>query len=111
MPIDLEQLAQELPKIKERASAIAAEVVQSSFEGSSADERVVATVTGAGVLTAVRITELARRQVDNLTLGDLVVEAVRAAEAAARQEMRDRLAEVTIGGESLGKYVPDPRTG
>src|SRR5215469_13784942 len=99
MPADLERLTQELPKIKERASMIAAEVVQSSFEGSSAAEEVVATVTGSGVLTEVRITEQARRHVDNLTLGDLVVEAVRAAEAAARQEMRDRLADVTIGGE------------
>jgi DNA-binding protein YbaB len=96
----------EVPQIADKARRIAREIGAQSFEGSAAEGGVRATVTGLGVLTDVSIGELARRELDNLTLGDTVVEAIRAAEAAARQAMRDQMAELAIAGRSLADFLP-----
>jgi DNA-binding protein YbaB len=96
----------EAPRIADEARRIAREVSDRSFEGTASGGGVRATVNGLGVLTEVSIGELARRELDNLTLGDAVVEAIRAAGAAARQAMRDGMAGLTIAGRSLADFLP-----
>src|SRR5712691_8065147 len=97
----LADLADQVPKVAENVRRIAGEFGASPFEGASADGRITATVTGLGVLTDVRIGETARRELDNLSLGDAVAEAIRAAEAAARAALRDQMAGLLIGGRAL----------
>ncbi|NBE79806.1 YbaB/EbfC family nucleoid-associated protein [Micromonospora rubida] len=102
----LNRLTADLPAAQEQASQVAAQIAEATFEGTAADGRISATVTGLGVVTKVRIGELARRGMDNLTLGEAVTEAVRAGEAVGRKALRDRMAELAIGGRALSEYAP-----
>jgi DNA-binding protein YbaB len=82
------------------------EVVTAEYTGTAADGRVSATCNGFGVLTSITIHPLARRELDNLTLGDVVAEAVRNAEDAGRQAFREGLGAATFGGRSLTELLP-----
>jgi DNA-binding protein YbaB len=82
------------------------DVVTAEYTGSAADGAVEATYNGFGVLTGIRIHPTARRQLDNLTLGDAVVEAVRNAEDAGRRAFREGLGAATLGGRPLTDLVP-----
>ncbi|WP_238011438.1 YbaB/EbfC family nucleoid-associated protein [Dactylosporangium sp. AC04546] len=105
----LGRLSADLPAVQEEASRAAAEVAAETFEGTAADGRIVARVTGLGVVTEVTIGELARRGMDNLSLGDAVTEAVRAGEDAGRRALRERMAGLTIGGRPLSELAPFDR--
>jgi DNA-binding protein YbaB len=102
----LADLAGQVPKVTEDVRRIAREFGASPFEGSCADGRITATVTGLGVLSEVRIGETARRELDNLSLGDAVAEAIRAAEANSRAALRDQFAGLLIGRHSLADFLP-----
>jgi DNA-binding protein YbaB len=82
------------------------EVVIAEYTGSAADGRVEATCNGFGVLTRITIHPTARRELDNLTLGDAVAEAVRNAEDAGRRAFQEGLGATTLGGRSLTEFVP-----
>ena len=81
------------------------EVAQSEYTGSAAEGQVEARCNGFGVLTGITIHRGAR-DLDNLTLGDAVAEAVRNADAAGRQAFRGQLGATMFGGRSLADYLP-----
>lgn len=99
-------LADQVPRLTEDVRRIAREFGTTEFEGTSAGGRITAVVTGLGELTDVRIGETARRELDNLSLGDAVAEAIRAAEANARATLRDQMAGLVLGGRSLAEFLP-----
>jgi nucleoid-associated protein EbfC len=79
-----------------------------SYTGSAGDGYVTATVSGTRELQAIDIHLLARRRLDNVALGEAVVEAVRAAEAQAAQQQRAMLAGIEVGGRRVVDFVDDP---
>ena len=99
MPADLEEFQRNL-----RDSLY--EVVAAEYPGSAADGQIVATCNGFGVLTGITIHPAARRELDNLTLGDAVAEAVRNAEDAGRRAFREGLGASTFAGRPLTEFVP-----
>ncbi|MFI6232153.1 YbaB/EbfC family nucleoid-associated protein [Micromonospora sp. NPDC050784] len=78
------------------------------YQGAAGDGAVIATVGIGGQLLDVRITSQARRSVDNLTLGEHVRDAIRAAEAEAEQARNALLGSLTIGGRSVAEILADP---
>ena len=99
-------LADQAPRLTEEVRRIARRFGTTEFEGTSAEGRITAVVTGLGELTEVRIGETARRQLDNLSLGDAVAEAIRTAEATAKASLRDQMAGLVLGGRSLAEFLP-----
>jgi DNA-binding protein YbaB len=73
------------------------------------DSGLVTAVTDVlGNLREIRLHPTARRQFDNLTLGDQVRDAVNAARAQAREEHRRLLDTVDVFGVPLGTARTDP---
>lgn len=89
----------EVRKLEAEVRRIAREIGVQHFEGGAAG--VQASVTGLGVLVDLTISER-----DGPGLGDDVVEAVHAAEAAARQAMRDRIGVLPLGGRTVADFLP-----
>ena len=80
-------------------------VVDAEHTGSAADGQVEAVCNAFGVPTRITIHRGAR-ELDNLTLGEAVTEAVRNAEIAGRQAFRERLGAAAFGGRSLLDFAP-----
>jgi nucleoid-associated protein EbfC len=96
------------------AEAYARDAPTREYTGTAADGLVTATVSGAQELRSIDIHLLARRRLDNVTLGEAVVEAVLDAERQAAQAQRELLAGIEIGGSRVidfmdnpGSFVPD----
>jgi nucleoid-associated protein EbfC len=105
-PRDIGRALQELPQFQAALKAATADVNDEEFEGTAADGGVSALVSGLGSLREIRIGVMAKRELDNQTLGLAVVEAVRKAEAAARNGMTQRFAGVSLLGVSAADFLP-----
>ena len=95
-------------QLQEQLKADIEEIAREEFTGETLQGGVVARVSGRGHLIAVEIGTLAKRNTDNLTLGEAVVEAVRRAEAAAKSALVERTMSVMLG-QPLAGLIPRER--
>jgi DNA-binding protein YbaB len=75
------------------------------FSASVGDPEVTARVTGAGGLAGIDISILAKRSLDSVTLGEVIVEAVTRAEAAAAEAKVEFLSGLQVGGIDVGNLL------
>ncbi len=105
----LQERAAEAEHRLARISAIHAELADVTSTGRSADNLVVATVSGHGKLTSVEINGQAIRKGDADALGRSVVTAVNAAFEAVQASNRERMSEV-VDFSTYDKVLADLRT-
>ncbi len=106
LPTDLTRIPQMMAAFQASMEASAREFAELTFDGCADLGDVTATVTAYGAVTNIRIGILAKRQLDNYTLGDAVVEAVRAARASAQNAWAERLASITLFGMPANAFMP-----
>ncbi|MDH6466041.1 DNA-binding protein YbaB [Micromonospora sp. A200] len=105
---DLSALARQMTSAMTAAVEFAEGAAHRRHVVSSPDGEVTVEMSGARELLDIRIDPRARRTVDNLTLGELVTETIRAAGRQvdeARQELLDSL---RIGDHAVGDVLRDP---
>lgn len=100
---DLEGFMGGLPTFIEDVQAAVSTWREMTFSGEAGDGRVVAVVNAIGVLERIDIDVLARRRLDNVSLGEAIVAAVRAAEAAAEQGKSQMMDSITCGETTMGE--------
>ncbi|MGW1074966.1 YbaB/EbfC family nucleoid-associated protein [Streptomyces sp. NPDC002537] len=100
---NMQQLLQQAQKMQQDLAEAQEELARTPVEGTAGGGLVKATVTGAGELQALVIDPKAVDPEDTETLADLVVAAVRDANAAAQQLQQDKLGPLTAG---LGGGIP-----
>ncbi|MFC7218071.1 YbaB/EbfC family nucleoid-associated protein [Streptomyces polyrhachis] len=93
----MQQLLQQAQKMQQDLVAAQQELAQTPVEGSAGGGLVKATVTGAGELTALVIDPKAVDPQDTETLADLVLAAVRDANATAQQLAQEKLGPLAQG--------------
>lgn len=82
---------------------------EQSFTGESDDGRIRATVSSAGTVIEVFIHVLAKRQHDNLTLSDLILDAIMNARKALEQARAEVMSGARVFGMPIGSFLDDPR--
>nr|WP_206442654.1 YbaB/EbfC family nucleoid-associated protein [Streptomyces boncukensis] len=99
----MQQLLQQAQKMQQDLAAAQQELAQTPVEGSAGGGLVKATVTGAGELQGLVIDPKAVDPEDTETLADLVVAAVRDANAAAQELQQQKLGPLAqgLGGGGL----------
>ncbi|MEE1930203.1 YbaB/EbfC family nucleoid-associated protein [Streptomyces sp. TRM 70351] len=94
---DMQQLLQQAQKMQQDLAAAQQELAETPVEGSSGGGLVKATVSGAGELKGLVIDPKAVDPDDTETLADLVLAAVRDANAAAQQLQQAKLGPLAQG--------------
>ncbi|GAA4684188.1 hypothetical protein GCM10023347_43940 [Streptomyces chumphonensis] len=94
---DMQQLLQQAQKMQQDLAAAQQELAETPVEGSAGGGLVKATVTGAGELQGLVIDPKAVDPEDTETLADLVLAAVRDANAAAQQLQQEKLGPLAQG--------------
>lgn len=102
-----EGLTGAMEKFMRSLADLVEEVQGKTFDGFADDDRIRATVDSAGVLQEVDIHVLAKRQHDNLTLSELVLEAISQAQDRAREAQQSWSANITMFGLPL-EEATDP---
>ncbi|MET8088912.1 YbaB/EbfC family nucleoid-associated protein [Micromonospora sp. NPDC005220] len=110
-PDALSAIRRDIAAAMESAADFVERPASEHYQAAAGDGAVIATVGVGGQLLDVRITPQARRGVDNLTLGEHVRDAIRAAEAEAEQARTALLGSLTIGGRSVADILADPGAG
>src|SRR3954471_1436529 len=103
---NMQQLMKQAQKMQAQLEAAQQELAQSEVSGSAGGGLVSATVTGAGELMALTIDPKAVDPDDVETLADLVVAAVRDANANAAKLQEQKLGPVAGGAGVLGGGIP-----
>jgi DNA-binding protein YbaB len=103
-----ERLRGDLRRALEATADLIADLPEQRFTAESADGHVRAIVTGTQQLLELTFSPRAKRAADNHTLGDDVVEAVRAAEHAAANARAQVLDALTLDGRSIRELAEDP---
>jgi DNA-binding protein YbaB len=98
---NLEDLVGQARQLSEQARGMVADLSARTVEGHAADGRVTALSDVFGGLRSIDVHSLALRQLDNLTLGDAIVEAVQQAEGAAERMRKESLDQLRFGGRSI----------
>nr|WP_155071290.1 YbaB/EbfC family nucleoid-associated protein [Streptomyces taklimakanensis] len=93
----MQQLLQQAQKMQQDLAAAQQELADSEVEGSAGGGLVKATVNGAGELRGLVIDPKAVDPEDTETLADLVLAAVRDANAAAQQLQQQKLGPLAQG--------------
>ncbi|PNE33489.1 nucleoid-associated protein [Streptomyces eurocidicus] len=99
----MQQLLQQAQKMQQDLAAAQEELARTLVDGTAGGGLVKATVTGAGELQGLVIDPKAVDPEDTETLADLVVAAVRDANAAAQQLQQQKLGPLAQG---LGGGIP-----
>jgi DNA-binding YbaB/EbfC family protein len=101
---DMQQILQQAQKMQQDLARIQAELAAEKVDGSAGGGLVKATVTGGGELVALVIDPKAVDPEDTETLADLVLAAVRDANAASQRLQQERLGPLTqaLGGGAGG---------
>ncbi|MTE20136.1 YbaB/EbfC family nucleoid-associated protein [Streptomyces sp. TRM43335] len=94
---NMQQLLQQAQKMQQDLAAAQQELADSEVEGSAGGGLVKATVNGAGELRGLVIDPKAVDPEDTETLADLVLAAVRDANAAAQQLQQQKLGPLAQG--------------
>ncbi|MBT2383071.1 YbaB/EbfC family nucleoid-associated protein [Streptomyces sp. ISL-11] len=100
---NMQQLLQQAQKMQQDLAAAQEELARTPVDGTSGGGLVKATVTGAGELQNLVIDPKAVDPEDTETLADLIVAAVRDANAAAQQLQEQKLGPLAQG---LGGGIP-----
>ncbi|MBW1597869.1 YbaB/EbfC family nucleoid-associated protein [Streptomyces sp. JJ38] len=104
---DMQQLLQQAQKMQQDLAAAQQELAETSVEGSAGGGLVKATVTGSGELKALDIDPKAVDPEDTETLADLVLAAVRDANAEAQKLQQEKLGPLAQGlGGGGGGGIP-----
>lgn len=101
----LRRLRAEIANALKSAAELVERLPEQRFEAASADGMVMATVSGGGRLLGISVDPRARLDLDNVTLGEQVRDAVNAAEAEAAMALRRTLAEMSINGVGLDAFM------
>jgi DNA-binding protein YbaB len=101
----------DLGSVFERSRAVGETLRETEYRGTSADEDVVATVTGFGLLRKVHISTMAKRRLDSLTLAEHVVQAINRAMDAAEEGRTELLASIQVNGTSATQVLADIKRG
>ncbi|GAB2774653.1 YbaB/EbfC family nucleoid-associated protein [Streptomyces daliensis] len=94
---DMQQLLQQAQKMQQDLAAAQEELAETPVEGSAGGGLVKATVTGAGELKGLVIDPKAVDPEDTETLADLVLAAVRDANASAQALQQEKLGPLAQG--------------
>ncbi|GGQ80259.1 YbaB/EbfC family nucleoid-associated protein [Kitasatospora griseola] len=94
---NMQQLLKQAQKMQEELGRAQKELAETVVRGSAGGGLVEVTVTGAGELTSVTISPEAVDPEDTETLGDLVLAAVRDANAAAQKLQAERMGPLAQG--------------
>jgi DNA-binding protein YbaB len=110
----LSALRGELATILDRAREIGARLAEAEHEGCADDPRIRATVTGHGALRRLEIEEYAKRELDRVTMGEYVGQAINRAIEAAQEARAVELGALVLDGrpvtEIVDGYLRDPRS-
>lgn len=95
---DLQQMMQQVMAMQQQLATAQEELAEAEVTGAAGGGLVTATMTGAGEVTAVKISPEAVDLDDMETLEDLVVAAVHAAAEEQRQLAEEKLGPLAGGG-------------
>jgi DNA-binding YbaB/EbfC family protein len=102
----MQQLLKQAQKMQQDLAKAQQELAEARLTGSAGGGLVEATVTGSGELTALTISPQAVDPEDTETLADLVLAAVRDANAAAQKLQAERMGPLTQGMGGMGGGIP-----
>jgi DNA-binding protein YbaB len=100
----LRRLRAEIADALEKAADLVERAPEQEYQATSPDGMVTAAVTGGGRLLGIFIDPRARFDVDNITLGEQVRDAVNAAEADAAAALRRSLGGISVNGVALDSF-------
>ncbi|MDH6111579.1 DNA-binding YbaB/EbfC family protein [Kitasatospora sp. MAP12-15] len=103
---NMQQLLKQAQKMQEDLGRAQQELAEARVSGSAGGGLVEATVSGSGELLALTIAPAAVDPEDTETLADLVLAAVRDANAAASKLQAERMGPLTQGLGGLGGNIP-----
>ena len=103
---NMQQLLKQAQKMQEDLGRAQQELADARVSGSAGGGLVEATVSGSGELVALTIAPAAVDPEDTETLADLVLAAVRDANAAAQKLQAERMGPLTQGLGGLGGSIP-----
>ncbi|WP_329565519.1 YbaB/EbfC family nucleoid-associated protein [Kitasatospora sp. NBC_01266] len=103
---NMQQLLKQAQKMQQDLAKAQQELAETKLTGSAGGGLVEATVTGSGELVALTIAPAAVDPEDTETLADLVLAAVRDANAAAQKLQADRMGPLTQGLGGMGGGIP-----
>ncbi|MDH6119356.1 YbaB/EbfC family nucleoid-associated protein [Kitasatospora sp. GAS204B] len=103
---NMQQLLKQAQKMQQDLATAQQELAETKLTGSAGGGLVEATVTGSGELVALTIAPAAVDPDDTETLADLVLAAVRDANAAAQKLQADRMGPLTQGLGGMGGGIP-----
>jgi nucleoid-associated protein EbfC len=103
---DMQQILQQAQKMQQDLARIQAELAAEKVEGTAGGGLVKATVTGGSELVGLVIDPKAVDPEDTETLADLVLAAVRDANAAAQRLQQERLGPLTQALGGAGGGIP-----
>ncbi len=101
----LRRLRAEIADALEKAADLVETVPEQEYQATSPDEMVMVTVSGGGRLLGISIDPRARFDVDNVTLGEHVRDAVNAADAEAAAALRRSLGGMSVNGAALDAFL------
>jgi DNA-binding YbaB/EbfC family protein len=102
----MQQLLKQAQKMQQDLAKAQEELAQTRVSGTAGGGLVEATVTGSGELVALTIAPAAVDPQDTETLADLVLAAVRDANAAAQKLQAERMGPLTQGLGGMGGGIP-----
>ncbi|GEM_PF-6696479 len=102
----LEQAMSSAISAIEAAERQSADLALQHFDGTAADGLVSAVVSGSGEIVKIRILPQARRDMDNISLGEAVVEAVGSAMRQSDECRAQIVRDVTIMGRRAADVLP-----
>ncbi|MGF1432058.1 YbaB/EbfC family nucleoid-associated protein [Kitasatospora sp. LaBMicrA B282] len=103
---NMQQLLKQAQKMQQDLAKAQQELAEAKLTGSAGGGLVEATVTGSGELVALTIAPAAVDPEDTETLADLVLAAVRDANAAAQKLQAERMGPLTQGLGGMGGGIP-----
>ncbi|HEY6739428.1 MAG TPA: YbaB/EbfC family nucleoid-associated protein [Actinopolymorphaceae bacterium] len=104
---DVTALFNQLPEFLSRVQPRMDDWMTKQFQGEAADGEIVATVDPAGQLKSLEIGLLAKRRLDNLTLGEEITAAIRNAVKEANDHRWDMLEGLQVGDLNLRDLMRD----
>jgi DNA-binding protein YbaB len=100
----LRRLRAEVAEALGKAADLVERVPDEEYQASSPDGMVTATVSGGSRLLGISIDPRARFDIDNITLGEYVRDAVNAADAEAAAALRRSLGDISVNGVALTTF-------
>ena len=106
-PPDFHALAAGFLPLLERARELGETLRTTECLGTADDDRITATATAVGALTRIDIDTYAKRELDNLTLGDAIAQAINRALDAADRSRSEALDTLRLNGIPVTRMVAE----